>query len=180
MKRGSNEWKTSSQGYTTSCPRVKESLTLPVVAVSNEIAISRVRKARRLQPKASQEPRGESDGLTQVNHIQSRNRTNGVIRLKHHSQNGMQEGARSDRLVAWYRNSCRDKGGILTDYLSLDLNTVNLMGSQLSRSTVKKTQRSGGKGGWRKQMHLCNGGDRANHPHRKMADFQLVSIGIDS
>ena len=44
-ERGPNEWKTSSQGRTTPCPDVKESLTLPAVLVSNETAVSRVRKA---------------------------------------------------------------------------------------------------------------------------------------
>jgi hypothetical protein len=45
-KKGSNEWKTSSQGCTTPCPDVTELLTLPALAVSNETIVSRVHSIR--------------------------------------------------------------------------------------------------------------------------------------
>src|SRR5712691_5630185 len=57
------------------------------------------------------------------------------------------------------------------------IRTRNVVSPHVARKgkpTVRRADRRGGMGGWRKRTPLCNGTDRGIYPTRKRADFHLV------
>jgi len=112
-----------------------------------------------------------------VNYGRSRNRTNGAIRLNHHSQKASGLARDSYRSRAWYLNARRDNGRLLAGNMSSDLNMVSLMNSRFrvgqpqGRLNVQEVKEAG-------ESECSSVIEKIGlYPRRKAADFQLVSNG---